>query len=49
VFVKVLVFNMLLQPHKFDPLNFPKNKPSLTKIMFLVASVYYKLAKIILN
>lgn len=25
VFVKLLIFNLILQPHKFDSENFPKN------------------------
>lgn len=44
VFVKVLVFNMLLQPSKFDPLNFPKNKQPLSNNMHIIASLYYRLA-----
>lgn len=49
VFVKVLIFNMLLQPHKFDSVNFPKKKQPLTNNMFIIASVYYRLAKQVLN
>ena len=48
VIVKVLVFNLLLQPYKFDSINFPKNKPNLASNMHVIASVYYKLAKQVL-
>ena len=49
VILKVLIFNMFLQPYKFDPVNFPKNKQPLSNNMHIVASVYYRLAKSIMN
>jgi hypothetical protein len=49
VFIKVLIFNMLLQPHKFDQVNFPKSKKMLTKNMYIISSTYYKLAKEVLK
>lgn len=49
VFVKMLVFNMFLQPQKFDNVNFPKSKKTLTKNMYVIGSVYYKLAKEVLK
>lgn len=49
VFLKVLVFNMFLQPHKFDNINFPKRKKVLTKNMIIIGSVYYRLAKQVLS
>lgn len=45
IFVKVLIFNMLLQPHKFDSVNFPKKKQPLSNNMHIIASVFYRLAK----
>ena len=47
--VKVLVFNMLLQPHKFDPVNFPKGKQPLSNNMHIIASVFYRLASHIIQ
>lgn len=49
VFMKVLIFNMLLQPHKFDNTNFPKSKKQLTKNMYVIASTYYQLVKQVLS
>jgi len=49
VFVKVLIFNMLLQPHKFDSINFPKSKKLLTNNMHIIASTYYRLVKQVLE
>lgn len=43
--MKVLIFNMLLQPHKFDNINFPKSKRRLTNNMYVIASTYYRLTK----
>jgi hypothetical protein len=43
IFVKVLVFNMFLQPHKFDNLNFPKHKQPLKNNMYILSSVYYRI------
>ena len=43
--MKMLVFNMLLQPHKFDSDNFKRHKEPLAANMYVIASVYYKLAK----
>jgi hypothetical protein len=49
VLVKVLVFNLLLQPHKFDSVNFPRGKQPLSSNMHIIASVYYRLTKHILR
>jgi len=49
VIVKVLIFNMLLQPHKFDHLNFPRDKQPLCNNMHIIASVYYRLASQLLQ
>ena len=45
----MLVFNMLLQPRKFDSASFPKGKEPLSTNMYIIASVYYKLAKELIN
>jgi hypothetical protein len=49
VFVKVLVFNLLLQPHKFDSDNFPKGKHPLGSLMYIIASVFYRLGNQLLQ
>ena len=49
VWVKVLVFNMLLQPHKFDSVNFPHKKQPLTRNMLILGSIYYRLAKQVIS
>ena len=49
VFVKVLIFNMLLQPQKFDPANFPKSKKQLHNTMYILSSIYYRLVKQVLE
>ena len=36
---------MLLQPRKFDSASFPKGKEPLSTNMYIIASVFYKLAK----
>ena len=48
VFIKVFIFNLFLQPHKFDEDNFPKHKEPLNSNMSIVSSVYYHLIKDIL-
>ena len=45
IFVKVFIFNMFLQPYKFDSVNFPKYKEPLGTNMMIISSVYYHLAK----
>ena len=45
----MLIFNMLLQPHKFDSASFPRNKEPLATNMYIIASVYYRLAKQIIE
>jgi hypothetical protein len=49
VFVKLLVFNIILQPHKFDSENFPKTNEKLQTNMFVLGSVYYRLVKQVLK
>ncbi len=39
---------MLLQPHKFDNVNFPKSKAVLKNNMYIIASVYYQIIKEVL-
>jgi len=41
VFIKLLIFNMLLQPYKFDSINFKKGVEPLLSNMFLIACVLY--------
>jgi hypothetical protein len=41
VFFKVLIFNMLLQPYKFDSINFTKSSEPLLSNMYLIASLLY--------
>ena len=45
VFIKLFVFNMLLQPHKFDEKSFPKRQEPLKANMKIIASVFYLLGK----
>jgi hypothetical protein len=45
VLIKVFIFNMILQPHKFDPLNFKKNAQPLYRNMHLFASIYYHISR----
>jgi broad specificity polyphosphatase/5'/3'-nucleotidase SurE len=40
---------MFLQPHKFDNINFPKSKQQLTYNMYIMASIYYRLTKQVLE
>lgn len=49
VFIKVLIFNMFLQPYKFDSINFGKSKKTLINNMIIIGSVYYRLTKDVLR
>ena len=45
IFMKMLLFNMLLQPHKFDDQAFPKGKEPVSTNLKVIGSVYYHLVK----
>ena len=49
VFVKVLIFNMFLQPYKFDNVNFPKSKVTLQANMYILGSMLYRMVKEVLR
>ena len=45
----MLLFNLILQPHKFDNENFEKNKEPLYTNLKIVGSVYYHLIKTVIK
>jgi hypothetical protein len=45
VFIKVLIFNFIVQPYKFDEENFSKKKEVLQDNMKIIGSIYYSMLK----
>lgn len=45
MFIKIFIFNMLVQPHKFDAKNFPRKAEPISTNMRVVGSVFYYMVK----
>lgn len=45
VFAKIFIYNMLLQPYKFDSINFKIGQEPLLSNMSIYASIWYELVK----